>query len=146
MKPWIRTYALGLITAAAAMAIAFWNTDTSVSEVVQKEMNEEDMIAQLEQEGYQVVTKEEWQGAQSKKEPVDTSNEEQTSTFSIDIVPGTTTGEISEKLLTANIIENGDEFEAFMEENNYNRYIQIGQTTLNSEMSHQEIAQAITSK
>lgn len=148
MKPWIRTYSLGLITAAIAMAIAFWNTEPSTTKVVKEQMNEEEMISQLEQQGYQVVTNDEWQAAQSNQEPVDDSIESQTSmnTFSIDIVPGTTTDEISQKLIQANIIEDAEAFESFMRENDYSRYIQIGQATLNTGMSHKEIAEAITSK
>jgi hypothetical protein len=148
MKPWIRTYSLGLITAAIAMAIAFWNTEPAVTEVVEEQMNEENMISQLEQQGYQVVTNDEWQAAQSTQEPVSDSIETETSmnTFSIDIVPGATTDKISQKLIQANIIEDVEAFESFMQENDYSRYIQIGQATLNSEMTHKEIAEAITSK
>lgn len=148
MKPWIRTYALGLITAAVAMAIAFWNTEPSVTEVVEEEMSEEDMISKLEQQGYQVVTKEEWQDFQSKQESADDSKKRETSvnTFSTDIAPGATMDKISQKLIQANIIEDAEAFEIFMEENDYSRYIQIGQVTLTSDMSHKEIAEAITSK
>lgn len=128
------------------MAIAFWNTEPAAE--VEEEMNEEDMIVQLEQQGYKIVTKDEWQAALSPQEPVNTSNEEQTSmvTFSIDIAPGTTTDKISQKLIQADIIEDAEAFESFMKENDYSHYIQIGQATLTSEMSHQEIAKAITSK
>ncbi|CDQ18004.1 hypothetical protein SAMN05192559_102259 [Halobacillus karajensis] len=148
MKPWIRSYALGLFTAALVFAITYWNTGAPGPEVVEKKYEVEEMITHLEQEGYRAVTNEEWNAVQSssrERENIEPTVNP-TTTFSLDIIPGTTTDTISKKLVRANIIENADEFKAFMEKNDYSRYIQIGQTTLHSGMSHEEIAETITSK
>ncbi|MGR9049361.1 hypothetical protein ACQ4XT_12120 [Halobacillus faecis] len=149
MKQWIRSYALGLLTAVIVFAISYWNTETTSSTGVEMENSTEELIEQLESKGYQAITMDEWKtlkendNRQSQTPP---PVEEPITTFSIDVVPGTTTDDISDKLIQAQIIEDAAEFESFMKENDYSRYIQIGQATLNSDMSLQEIAEAITSK
>lgn len=150
MKHTVRSYALGLLTAAAVIAITYWNTNSPSTEIVEKEMSKEQMISQLEDEGYRIITTEEWDAVTENKKNKDSEAQEDTqpnmTTFSIDIVSGTTTDEISEKLVQAGIIKDARAFETFMKENDYSRYIQIGQATLNSEMTLKEIAAAITSK
>ncbi|MYL47955.1 hypothetical protein GLV98_00595 [Halobacillus litoralis] len=149
MKQWIRSYALGLLTAVLVFSISYWNTGDTSSKVVKKEYETEELIQQLESEGYQTLTMDEWntlKARDSKEVSTRTSPKDPVTTFSMDIVSGTTTNDISEKLIQANIIEDAAEFESFMKDNDYSRYIQIGQATLNSGMSLQEIAEAITSK
>ncbi|WLR46262.1 hypothetical protein LC065_11725 [Halobacillus litoralis] len=149
MKQWIRSYALGLLTAVIVLAIVYWNTETTSSTVVEMEYSTEELIEQLESKGYQALTMDEWKTLKEndhRQSQTPTPVEKPITTFSIDVVSGTTTDDISAKLIQANIIEDAAEFESFMKENDYSRYIQIGQATLNSEMSLQEIAEAITSK
>ncbi|REJ10587.1 endolytic transglycosylase MltG [Halobacillus trueperi] len=149
MKQWTRSYALGLLTAVLVFAISYWNTNATSTTAVEKEYKTEELIEQLEREGYRTLTTDEWETLKendNREASTPTPVEEPISTFSIDIVSGTTTDDISEKLLQANIIKDDAAFESFMKENDYSRYIQIGQATLNSEMSLQEIAEAITSK
>ncbi|GEN52066.1 endolytic transglycosylase MltG [Halobacillus faecis] len=149
MTQWIRSYALGLLTATLVFAISYWNIDATPKTASKEEYKTDELIEQLESEGYRTVTIDEWKSMQeknNKKASPPPPIKEPVTTFSIDIVSGTTTDEISRKLIQANIIEDAYEFETFMKENDYSRYIQIGQATLNSGMSLQEIAEAITSK
>ncbi|MBX0358723.1 hypothetical protein [Halobacillus sp. Nhm2S1] len=149
MKQWIQSYALGLLTATLVFAISYWNIDATPKTAAEEEYKTDELIDQLESEGYRTVTMDEWKTLQEKNKNEATPPppiKEPVTTFSIDIASGTTTDEISKKLIQANIIEDAAKFETFMKENDYSRYIQIGQATLNSGMSLQEIAEAITSK
>ncbi|MYL71926.1 hypothetical protein GLW00_13750 [Halobacillus litoralis] len=149
MKQWIRSYSLGLLTAVIVFAISYWNIEAASSTAAEKEYTADEMIEKLQSEGYRTLTMDEWKAlkeSDNRESSTPTPVEEPVTTFSIDIVSGTTTDDISEKLIQANIIKDANEFESFMKDNDYSRYIQIGQATLNSGMSHQEIAEAITSK
>ena len=66
--------------------------------------------------------------------------------YSLDIVQGTTSDDISRKLAEAGIIEQASDLEQYMSVNDYSRFIQVGQATINSDMSLNQIAKAITSK
>lgn len=148
MKHLIRSYSIGLLTAAIVVGITYWNSEEPSVEVKEKSPGTEEMISQLEEDGYHVVSNEEWEAQQQTTASSSDKEKEKSTlvTFSIDIVSGTNSTEISQKLQQANIIDDANAFETFMKENDYSRFIQIGQTTLNSEMTHQEIAEAITSK
>ncbi|MGP4061704.1 hypothetical protein [Halobacillus sp. H74] len=148
MKHLIRSYSIGLLTAAIVVGITYWNSEEPSVEVKEKSPGTEEMISQLEEDGYHVVSNEEWEAQQQTTASSSDKEKEKSTlvTFSIDIVSGTNSTEISQKLQQANIIDDANAFETFMKENDYSRFIQIGQATLNSEMTHQEIAEAITSK
>ncbi|QAS54185.1 endolytic transglycosylase MltG [Halobacillus litoralis] len=148
MKHLIRSYSIGLLTAAIVVGITYWNSEEPSVEVKEKSLGTEKMISQLEEDGYHVVSNEEWEAQQQTTARSSDKEKEKSThvTFSIDIVSGTNSTEISQKLQQANIIDDANAFETFMKENDYSRFIQIGQATLNSGMTHQEIAEAITSK
>ncbi|WP_226583044.1 hypothetical protein [Halobacillus litoralis] len=148
MKQWIQSYSLGLITATACLAITYWNTESQEAVNVPTPLTEEEMISKVEEKGYRIVTNEEWAAlnAEGKIEEEPASPVSRPITLSMDISPGTTTPEISRKLLETNIIEDAESFESYMEDHEYSRYIQIGQATLTSDMSFKQIAEAITSK
>lgn len=148
MKQWIQAFSIGLLTSTAVLGITYWNTESPEAEVITESMSEQDMMDDLEQSGYRVLSNEEW--AAVKAENPSTQKAEPSSsgetTYTIDIAEGTTTPEIGEKLVDAGIIEDADDFTAFMEDGGYSRYIQIGQATVKSTMSFEEMAGAMTSK
>lgn len=148
MKQWIQAFSIGLLTSTAVLGITYLNTESPEAEVIKESMSEQDMMDQLEQSGYRVLSNEEWAAVNTESPSPQKSDppSSQGTTYSIDITEGTATPEIAEKLVDAGIIEDADAFTSFMEERDYSRYIQIGQATVTSSMTLQEIAEAVTSK
>lgn len=156
MKPFIRSFSLGLFIAASLLGATYYlhPTSPSIASVSEEELNMEDMVAKIENEGYHVLTNEELdslkkQNSTNDQEKAKSSKEshvEKIYVYSLDIVPGTTTEDISKKLENAGIIEEANELEQYMAVNDYSRFIQVGQATIDSNMSLSSIAKAITSK
>lgn len=150
MKQLIRTFSLGLMTATLIAGATYLYFPESTSQEPEA-LSSKEMIMQLENEGYHVLDEDEYTAhtkAVEKKAEESSENEQPASitSYAIDIVSGSTSPDISQKLEKANIIESASEFDQFMKEKEYSRYIQIGQVTLTSDMSYEEIAEAITSK
>ncbi|MFD2759426.1 hypothetical protein [Lentibacillus juripiscarius] len=73
-----------------------------------------------------------------------TSEDSQPTTYTLTIESGTPPSTISETLQENNIIESADEFTQYLEDKSYTKYVQLGEFELTSDMSHYEIAEAIT--
>ncbi|TFB23801.1 hypothetical protein E3U55_03025 [Filobacillus milosensis] len=70
--------------------------------------------------------------------------EDNNKSFTLNIQSGMTSIDIANELETAQIIDNADEFNNYLEQNNYSRQIQLGEYQLNNSMSFNEIADVIT--
>ncbi|MBA2173590.1 hypothetical protein H0266_01645 [Halobacillus locisalis] len=156
MKQTIRTFALGLLTATTALGVTYYMEEPS-SEPHQKQLTLEDMMTEVEKQGYAVLSNQELTALEndsspreapknSEKEDEEIPETEKVYVYSLDIVQGTTSDDISRKLAQAGIIEKASELEQYMAVNDYSRFIQVGQATIDSDMTLNEIAKAITSK
>ncbi|WP_181350115.1 endolytic transglycosylase MltG [Thalassobacillus sp. CUG 92003] len=156
MKHTVRVFALGLLTAAAICAVAYWLEDKEANES-KADITTEEMVSSLKKEGYHVLTEEEHQQLQSESETnasaepdesETTPQEEQQSdsprTFALSIESGMNSRDISETLAEANIIEEPDEFDSYLKENDYSRYIQTGQFDVSENMNFKQLADTIT--
>lgn len=154
MKQTIRTFALGLLTATTVLGVTYFMEAPSPE--TSKPLTIEEMMAEVERRGYEVLSNQEFAALQSEPTPRDapeTTEKDQDNpetekvyVYSLDIVQGTTSDDISRKLAEAGIIEQASDLEQYMSVNDYSRFIQVGQATINSDMSLNQIAKAITSK
>ncbi|ELK46211.1 hypothetical protein QRD89_11745 [Halobacillus sp. ACCC02827] len=147
MKTSLRAFSLGLMTSALILAGFLWITDEPVKKVESRQLPaKEEMISQLEDDGYAVMTSDE-RAALTAEQPVEAAKPDTAvHTFSLDITAGTTLPDIIEKLARTNILQDPDALSDYMEENDYSRYIRQGTVTVNSNMSMEEIAEAISTK
>ncbi|WP_345239686.1 hypothetical protein [Pontibacillus salipaludis] len=162
MKHTLRAFALGLLTATSLLAFAYSQQD--LNEAKATEPSKEDAKALLEEKGYVVLTENKWtkltEEASSAKESStntqdneeteqkatqdDTSESSKVNAYKLSIQEGMVPEDISQALAENNIIEDAEAFRQYLTENEFSRYIQIGEYTVVDQMSFLEIAKIIT--
>jgi hypothetical protein len=159
-----RAFSFGIIFAVSVMGSYYYGMDgghTQNSELSSKK--------QLEDNGYVILTADEYKKFQEKKViektsdseetkkvddvednattekvPIQPEEEKEVTNFSLEIKSGMNSSEIAELLAKHNIVANKEEFEQFMITNNYQTKIQLGIFVLNNEMSYEEISKILT--
>ncbi|WP_047984127.1 hypothetical protein [Ornithinibacillus californiensis] len=188
MKHTIRAFAVGLLTAALIMLVVNYFSNGSTQDL--SEMPIEDIIEDLKDKGYRVLSETEYislslNGEVKKNETeiaseteetsteestqetseenqeetnsddessigdTSTSNEEEqqeesVNTYTVTIQSGMAPSTISNELEANGIVNDADEFISYLEDEGYVVRIQLGDFTLTSDMSHFEIAEALT--
>ncbi|MBM7552278.1 endolytic transglycosylase MltG [Thalassobacillus pellis] len=154
MKHLIRTFALGLITSSAIIGI-FYTLQEDHSSAAETDINLEEMIAMIENRGFEVVEK--GTGEKNDKaghiakpvppEPEESGKpEEVQKTYVISIEKGMTSQDISKDLFEAGMIKDSSMLNDYLQDNNLSREVQIGKFEITNKMEIEEIANAITSK
>ncbi|MCJ0930855.1 endolytic transglycosylase MltG [Virgibacillus halodenitrificans] len=168
MKQPIRAFAIGLLTSGVIMLIGFffWGTTSA-----KDEMTAEEMIPLVKEEGYHVLSQEEYislsvekdkqrtdkkeekaseKKTENKKEEADEkeqTDEEEASDkptkYKINIKSGMATSEISNLLEEKKIIKDSGKFDKYLEKENYSEKVQIGEFEVSSDMSFYELAEKI---
>lgn len=187
MKQSIRGFAVGLFTAAAIMLVVHYFSNGSEESL--SDMPIEDVVSQMADQGYRVLTEKEYislsmtgeaskektevasetdeksekeadkdnvketsnksendtstNSSSDKKEKEESTNKEVKS-YTLTIKSGMPSSEISNLLESNGIIDNSREFIAYLEDEGYALRIQLGKFKLSSDMSHYEIAEALT--
>ncbi|RWZ60070.1 hypothetical protein EQV77_01905 [Halobacillus fulvus] len=149
MKQTIRSFAVGLFTSSLILGVAFYLEEPE--ETTSQELTPEEMKETIEGQGYYVLEQDQYDSLlnlkdQDQEPEKEEGKAQETFIYTLDIVSGTTTPDIADRLESAGIIENGQEFEEVMEDGDYSRFIQLGEATVSSKMNLTEIAEAITSK
>ncbi|ASN05227.1 hypothetical protein [Virgibacillus necropolis] len=168
MKQPVRAFSIGLFTAGIillAIVLYFEKPQSKTTNISQQEM-----IASLEKDGMQVLSDEEYISLSVKNNPeekkegkteteekdkddeqteqpneAEDKQEKEVKTFSLKIEPGlASSSSISSKLEENGIIDSANEFNQYLEENDYSQYVQIGTFDLTSDMTLNEIAETIT--
>lgn len=80
-----------------------------------------------------------------KEEDSDKKDEKKVYKYTLTVVPNMLGPDVGKLLEENKIIKNAADFAKYLEDNNYSRYIQLGDHKLTSEMTHYEIAEKITS-
>ncbi|MFD2046074.1 hypothetical protein ACFSTA_12205 [Ornithinibacillus salinisoli] len=185
MKHSIRAFAIGLFSAGLITLIVNYFDNGSKQDL--SEVAVDDLISELENEGYRVLdesefitltvnddsdeteaeaestTKEDNESEESDQadeqeesesnsnenveeaEEVDDESEQQSvQSYTLTIESGMPTSTISHELEENGIIENADELIQYMDSEGYSLRVQLGEFTITSDMSHYEIAEAIT--
>src|SRR5690625_190528 len=134
----------------------------------------DEMIASLEDEGYRIITEDEYisftlnekdnnaektEDEEKNDEQKDTSKDkkdgkdkkkkkkkDKKKTYTIEIDENTLPSTISERLEENGIIDDAMKFNQYLEDKDYSPYIQIGKYKLSSDMSRKEIAEELTDK
>ncbi|MCZ0704055.1 hypothetical protein J2T56_002297 [Natronobacillus azotifigens] len=176
MKQVLRAFALGLITATLLLGVIYLLEDEVEPEIIETTLSNEEMIQQLEQEGYSISEESMYDDSiyedsatdadidqdnisDENHENEDTSTDEDESTYTTDdheqdnnnvyiltIEPGMTVSQVAEYLVAAGIIENRTEFIDYLAVNNYGTNIQVGQFELIRTMSLAEVAELIANR
>lgn len=156
MRHWIQAFSLGLLTATAIIGITYFYFDEPKT-VQTKEMtstkpiSQQEMKNQLSQEGYHILSSEEFQALtdSSSSESEDPSKKEKKEVivkYTIDIAKGMNSLEVSQLLKKRKIIDDVKKFNRYLEVNGYDHKIILGEVNLDSTMSKKEIAEAISKK
>lgn len=88
--------------------------------------------------------KEDTSKKKDKKEIKDKKDKKERKTATIRVQQGDLPKDIGIQLKEKGIIKNVDKFVKYMEDNNYSPKVQIGSFKVNSDMSHKEIAETLT--
>ncbi|MFG6114328.1 hypothetical protein ACGTN9_04020 [Halobacillus sp. MO56] len=156
MKLFVRAFALGLLACSSVFFI-IWN-----SENTPHVQSMEKTIESLSQKGYIVLEKSAYEkkltqqhkppkkAEHSKDDKVNkdekSSNNGKQKKVVIKIEQGMSSNAIAAILEKENMIMDQINFQQYLDEADYSRYLQVGTFELNNEMSYKEIAKEITSK
>lgn len=170
MKYFLRTYALGLLTATLIIGYYYFYIAEQDIVIEKIAMTESEMIDTLKSAGFYIFetdpteTNEDDQpidnqvdsesdhddsnqvdddhvGAENNDEIINQS--ESTHSFILTIEPGMTITQVADYLVAAGMINNRDELARYLDENNYGTNIQIGEFELNRKMTLAEIVELI---
>ncbi|MEK4564562.1 hypothetical protein MKX54_07840 [Alkalihalobacillus sp. FSL R5-0424] len=171
----LRSFSIGLIVASVACGtVYFTNTSNETDAEVQAEtlLTDDEMIGQLEEQGYLVRNSEEWENEvntvidttrleveaeyaareeeESEEEPEEEQEEEQEQeqeseeVFLLIIRNGMTSFNVADELVRGNIIDNKQEFVRQAEQQNLAGFLKPGAYEITSGMSTAEIFALIT--
>src|SRR5699024_2091702 len=147
MKQAIRYFSLGLLLSVLLLyGYQFFNKEDRAAS-----FSEEELIDLVEDEGYHVITNEEYITYSLNKDETGKNQEEEDEEdevvkASIKVDENTYTPDIADKLIDKKIIDKdeGDKFIEYIEDNDYSDYIQLGTFKVDSEMSMKDLAETFT--
>lgn len=157
MKQPVRAFSIGLLTAGIILlAIVLYFEEPHEKT---KLPSQQEMIASLEKDGLQVLTDKEYISLSVQNKPKDKKKDEEQSTkpetedsqekkvkkYTLEIEPGLASSSSISSILEENgIIDNSDDFNQYLEKNDYSQLVQIGTFELTSDMTFNEVAETIT--
>lgn len=168
MKQPIRYFSIGLITTSLILFMFTFFTDKPTDG--QTVMNTDDMITEIKDEGYHVLTSAEYINLTTIKEQTEINegvsentdteqqedqeevidNEDTTKTeihsYTLNVKPNMLGPVISNLLAENKIIDDAEAFNRYLEVEGYASYIQLGKYTLKSDMTNFQIAEKIAKK
>lgn len=172
MKQPIRFFSIGLLVSSVLLFVYYaYFEEEAKPEVITEELSIEDMIAEVEATGNKVLTNEDYMAltlspddnADSKdsdkkdkdsdkddKKPSEkeeeTDEEEDLSiiSYTFDTEDGVVSEDIADLLVKNKIIDDKWAFLSYLEDNDYMKYIQLGEFTVSNDMSFKDIAEIIT--
>jgi hypothetical protein len=147
MVPLVEEEGYRIITEEDYISLSVQNDNSSVNEEEEEEETEEsteDADESEENAEEEDNTEDNNSNEASDEEENEESEEEEITTYTLNIEPGMTSSEFSSLLEENNIVEDADEFNQYIEDEDYSLRVQIGEFDLNSDMSIYEIAEEIT--
>jgi hypothetical protein len=154
----IRAFSLGIIFTVSVIGSYYFYFDNSL-----KLPNSSQAKNLLEEKGYTVLTKTEYQKLRGK---IISTNKQQTkqskaqkkilsknqtirqennnTAYLLQVVAGMPSGEIANLLAEQNIIENANEFQQYLITHQYETKVQLGTYNLTNKMDYEQIAKIIT--
>lgn len=173
MKQPIRYFSIGLLISTLLLFgyYSYFLEEDKPKEVITTELTTEEMVDKVEEDGFKVITNEQYialsltdeeseadsdkddvdkdkkdkESEKEKKEDKEDEEEENTLITHTFVTEGNVVSQDIAKLLEDNkIIDDQREFLTYLEENDYMKYIQVGEFTVSNDMSFKEIAEIIT--
>ncbi|KAB2338524.1 endolytic transglycosylase MltG [Cytobacillus depressus] len=147
-----RAFAFGILVSVSIIGSFYFSTKKDSA----GELTIENAKALLTDGEYIVLTKEQYQvmekaGIEATKQaeppqqtPAAQKTDEIIPSLKLEIVSGMVSHDIAALLEREKIIDDGDHFETYLEENGYNKRIQLGTFDLKPDMSYKQIAKIIT--
>ncbi len=154
----IRSFALGILLSVSLIGIFYFLEEKNP---VQEPIREQEAKSFLEEQGFIILTKEQFNELESSVEEAketekqfkteQESKPEETdettindTTMKLEIISGMVSHDIASLLKKNKIIDDANQFETYLEENGYSKRIQLGVFELKTGMSYKEIAKIIT--
>ncbi|WP_163539626.1 endolytic transglycosylase MltG [Gracilibacillus sp. YIM 98692] len=153
MKPIIRSFAIGLLTATLIIGVFFYLTE---EKSVDKSnlLSEEDMLDNLEDSGYFIYSEDMEQKLtehvnKAKNEATEENDNEENHApklvyYNISIDRGMSVSDVASKLVEKEVISNENRLIEYLENEELSHHIQIGSFEIHNQMSIEEITNAIT--
>lgn len=147
----LRSFGIGLFVAGASLSVFQTFDETKLQEptkatetiakdaIVMKKSDVDKLNEQIDK--LEVDNKKLLQNS-----PKYSSTEPKIETYTLNVQVGMGTREVSKELKKANIIEDADKFEAYIINAGKSSTIQLGKTTLNSNMTQEDILNALTKR
>ncbi|ASK63187.1 hypothetical protein CFK37_14045 [Virgibacillus phasianinus] len=175
MKQPVRAFSIGLFAAGIILLAIFLYFDTPQNNT--DNISQQEMIKAIEEDGYQVLSEDEYislsvnneppkdqknesktkdkdkeqekdqtDDTKSKQKEQDTKDKEkkEVKKFTLKVEPGLASSSISSILEENGVIDNASKFNKYLEENDYSQYVQLGTFELTTDMTFNQIAEAIT--
>lgn len=166
MKQPVRAFSIGLFAAGIILLVIFLYFDNTQEKTMGQ--SHQEMIASLEQDGYQVLSEDEYISLSVKNDKPENKKKEETKTgkkdeeqpneaeaedkqekevknYTLKIEPGLASSSSISSILEKNeIIDSASEFSKYLEDNDYSKYVQIGTFELTSDMTLKQVAETIT--
>lgn len=120
------------------------NEEAPEEETASTKEKDEEAEEQKKADEKEKAEKEEKEKAKDEKEEEDKEEESAPKTVTINIPSGMASSQISALLQEEKIIDNAEDFNAYLQDNDYSLRVQIGTHKLTQGMSFYEIAEALT--
>jgi hypothetical protein len=147
----LRSFAYGMLFSVLVLGTVYYierNHDVTTPITIHKQ----DAIQFLEESGFSIIPKEQYQQFMklkaNQKESAEKSenNIKKVYVYTITISEGMSSKEVSQLLEKAHIIDNAQRFDQYLQQHNLHKKIQVGTFEVTSEMNDGQLAKIITSK
>lgn len=118
--------------------------DEDIKEEETDKKTEEEKKTDTDEDKEKEDKKKEDQKKEEEKEDSGKKEEKKVYKYTLKVEPNMLSNEVSKLLEDNKIIKNAGDFAKYLEDNDYSRFIQLGDHKLTSDMSHYEIAEKIT--
>jgi len=156
----LRAFAAGMFVTVCLIGAFYYLNEENTPEDAAPAITEAEAKAFLEAKDFSVMTNDELSALrrqlaeeEKKKEPPTPSapekpepkeTKETNLAYQLEIKSGMLSHEIADMLANEKIVDDADQFEAYLEDNGYSKRIQLGTFELEANMSYKEIAKIIT--
>lgn len=123
-----------------------YNTLLTLEEQANEEQATPDDIENNEEEAPEVDVPEPEGQQEEPAEVEDSAENDDVAYYTLTVRKGMNSIQVADILGANNIVDSADAFEQYLVNNNLNRSVQIGEFTLNSNMSYQELGRILTKR
>ncbi|WP_139892560.1 MULTISPECIES: endolytic transglycosylase MltG [unclassified Bacillus (in: firmicutes)] len=148
-RPYISGAAAGIFLATSVFTAYYLSADESTAKRVP--LSSEDAHKTLQEDGYHVLSKSEWDDYQKNLQSINQlktenqqSNKEETVAIKLSIKPGMATDEIISLLKEERVIEDTEKFSTYLNDRDLTKKIQTGTYTVYKNMDYAALSAILT--